>query len=99
MGVANSMTNSPLMERLSGPPLYILLFAVALEAIFWAFDIQVQSVEIWLVVLVVPLALSVAKPQEDDKSKRSAKKMVEGDGHPRKKVPQTIPGRKPVSER
>jgi len=82
MGVSNAMSKSSLMNGLSGPPMYILLFAVALEAAFWAFDIQVQSVEIWLVVLVVPLALSVAKSQEDSSSKHSSKKMVDEDGRP-----------------
>merc|ERR1719375_2551603 len=49
--------------------------------------------------LVVPLALSVAKPAEDASSKRPAKKMVDDSGRPWKKAPQTIPGRKPGTER
>merc|ERR1719333_2094526 len=91
-----------LSQRLSGPPAYILLLAVALEAVFWVFDVQVQFVEVWIVVLVVPLALSLAKPAEDASSKRPAKKMADEDGMPRdlrKKVPQTVPSRKPAAER
>jgi pentatricopeptide repeat protein len=104
MGVANTVTNSgsvPVMQRLSGPPAYILFFAVALEAFFWAFDVQVQFVEVWIVVLVVPLALSLAKPTEDVPRKHPAKKVIE-DGRPqdiRKKVPQAGGNRKPAPER
>merc|ERR1719359_2114647 len=100
--VSSSTGNASLSHRLAGPPLYILSFAVALEALFWAFDIQVQFVEVWIVVLVVPLALSLAKPTEDVASKRLAKKMVEEDGGPRelrKKAPQVGAIRKPAGER
>merc|ERR1719463_795543 len=102
MGVTNGVDNSSSMlltQRLSGPPMYILLLAVALEVLFWVFDIQVQYVEIWIVALVVPLALSVAKPQEDASGKRPAKKFIEEDGRPRKKTPQVIASRKPATER
>merc|ERR550537_1024414 len=99
---SNSSQSMPLTQRLSGPPTYILLLAVALEVLFWVFEIQVQFVEVWIVALVVPLALSLAKPASDASSKRPTKKMVDEDGRPRelqKKPPQAIPGRKPVSER
>merc|ERR1719262_92112 len=104
MGVTNAASNAssgttPLSQRLAGPPTYILSLAVALEVVFWAFDIQVQFVEVWIVVLVVPLALSLAKPAEDSSGKRPAKKMTTEDGRPRdlrKKAPQN-PGQKDVS--
>jgi len=107
MGVTNIASNStgavPLSQRISGPPLYILSFAVALEVLFWAFDIQVQLVEVWIVALVVPLALSLAKPAADVSSKRHIKKMVDDhDGRPqdlRKRTPQVVAGRKPATER
>merc|ERR1719321_1125222 len=106
MGVTNVASNAvgpmSLSGRLAGPPLYILSFAVALEVLFWAFDIQVQFVEVWIVALVVPLALSLAKPAEDNSSKRPAKKVFDEAGRaqdPRKKGPQAAPGRKPATER
>merc|ERR1719456_895937 len=99
---SNSSQSMPLTQRLSVPPAYILLLAVALEVLFWVFDVQVQFVEVWIVALVVPLALSLAKPAEDASSKRPTKKIADGDDLPRdlrKKAPQTVPGRKPAPER
>merc|ERR1719161_2565557 len=101
MGVTNTASVS-LKDRLAGPPTYILSLAVALEVLFWVFDFQGQFVEVWIVALVVPLALSLAKPAEDASSKRPTKKMADGDDLPRdlrKKAPQTVPGRKPAAER
>merc|ERR1719281_2167332 len=101
MGVTSTST-MPLSQYLSGPPLYILSLAVALEILFWVFDIQVQFVEVWIVALVVPLALSLAKPAEDKSSKRPAKKVFDEASRaqdPRKKAPQAAPGRKPATER
>merc|ERR1719262_822891 len=67
-----------MMSKLSGPPLYLLLLAVALELAFWASGIQLQFVEVWIVVLVVPLALTLAKPSEEEAAqKRPGKKMPE----------------------
>merc|ERR1719161_2111740 len=101
MGVTNTASVS-LKDRLAGPPTYILSLAVALEVLFWVFDVQMQFVEVWIVALVVPLALSLAKPAEDASSKRPAKKMVDEESRSRdlrKKVPQVIAGRKPAAER
>jgi len=107
MGVTNVASNStgvrtPLSQLLSGPPLYILLFAVALEVVFWVFDVQVQFVEVWIVALVVPLALSLTKPAADASSKLPTKKMVHEDSRPRdlqRKPAQVVPGRKGATER
>merc|ERR550514_1503039 len=98
--MSQSTGSMSLTGRLAGPPLYILAFAVGMELLFWAFGIQVQFVEVWIVALVAPLALSLAKPAEEQK--RLAKKMVDEDGRPRdlrKKVFQSLPGWKAGIER
>merc|ERR1719335_970255 len=72
---------SSMMNKLSGPPLYLLLLAVALEMFFWISGVQVQFVEVWIVVLVVPLALTLAKPSDEGKAqKQPVKKMPEDGG-------------------
>merc|ERR1719281_445966 len=98
MGVTNTASVS-LKDRLAGPPTYILSLAVALEVLFWVFDIQVQFVEVWIVALVVPLALSLAKPSEDASKKRPAKKMADEDGKPWKKPIQPTVARKLAADR
>jgi len=70
---SNSICSVPLSKRFAGPPFYILSLAVALEMIFWAFDIQQQFMEVWVVALLVPLAMSLTKPKEDANGKRAAK--------------------------
>merc|ERR1719443_1891737 len=95
--VSNSASSMPLSKRLAGPPLYILAFAIGMELLFWAFDIQVQFVEVWIVALVAPLALSLAKPAEGQK--HPAKKMKVEDGRPRdlrKKAPQSLSEEQPA---
>merc|ERR1719265_24426 len=97
--VNSAMNSTSWSGRLTGPPLCILMLAVTLEVLFWTFNVQVQFVEVWIVVLVVPLALSLVKPAEEGK-KRPPKKMAGDDlWDPRKKVRQVSTDGKPVEPR
>merc|ERR1719271_33009 len=44
-------------KRLAGPPLALLVLLLAVEALFSISGLQVQYVEVWLVLAMVPLAL------------------------------------------
>merc|ERR1719199_1165112 len=98
MAITNAVQ---LNQLLSGPPLYILSLAVILEVLFWVFDVQVQFVEVWIVVLVVPLALSLTKPSAEASGKQPSKKMIDEDVRSKDLRKKATPGpaRKPATER
>merc|ERR1719224_88888 len=68
---------SSIKNKISGPPLCLLALAVAVEVALWALSIEVQCVELWIVFLVAPLALSLAKPSKEAGHKYAGKKVVD----------------------
>merc|ERR1719321_1480745 len=71
-----------IVSKISGPPLYLLVLAGTLELLFWVSGVQVQLVEVWIVALVVPLALTLTKSDDETTQKRLEKKVL-GDGNSR----------------
>merc|ERR1719335_1776766 len=72
-----------------GPPLALLALVLAIEALLAFLDLQVQYVEVWLVLAVVPVGLLLT--QRAHQPKPLKKKIVDDDEDDEDAVPTNAP--------